>query len=102
MTTSGDAPSTAQTNINGPGVGVTKIPQETKKEFSPPERAILAQWVDAFRTSDKDSRTNMMRKDVFPAFRKLNLVLSEEAWTLKKGVSLLLAHPGLRTDSSVV
>jgi len=102
MTTSGEAPSTAQANINGPGVGVTRIPQETKREFSPPERAILAQWVEAFRTSDKDSRTNMMRKDVFPAFRKLNLLLSDEEWSLRKGVSRPSAHPVLSTDNSLV
>jgi len=80
MTTSGEATSSAPGNI-------TKIRQETQMEsFSQPERAILVQWVEVFKTSNREARTTMMRKDVFPAFRKLNLHLNDEQWILRKGV----------------
>ena len=87
MATSGEATSIAPGNINEAGVDVTKIRKESQTEsFSQPERAILVQWVEDFKTSNREARTTMMRRDVFPAFRKLNLHLNDEQWILRKGV----------------
>jgi hypothetical protein len=87
MTTSGDATHSAQGDISGARDRVSEIQQETPRgKFSTPERAILARYVEEFKISNREARTNMMKQHVFPAFRALNLGLNGEQWSLRKGV----------------
>jgi len=69
MTTSGEATHSVQRDINGAKDGVSKIQQETQRgKFSTPERAILARYVEEFKISNQEARTNMMKQHVFPVF----------------------------------
>lgn len=83
---------TAQENLGettepGAGVGTTAHKKASKKEpFSLGETTILNQYVEDFKKFDRAGRVRLLRKDVLPALRGLNMHLSKDQWDLRKAV----------------